>query len=179
MATANLTALEEYLSTTYRPDREYVDGVIVKRGPDESDTHWSDGDLGTHSHAKLQLAIGMWFANRSREWGIQALPELRLRVSETRYRVPDVAVLREDQPFEEIPTHPPLLIVEILSPSDRLMSFEERINDYLDFGIEHIWLINPKGPVAWAAKRDQLFKAGNRLEVPGTPIYLDLSELGL
>ena len=35
-------AANEYLATSYRPDREYVDGAVVER------------NLGEHDHSRLQ-----------------------------------------------------------------------------------------------------------------------------
>jgi hypothetical protein len=31
MSTAALVGLQDYLATTYHPDRDYVDGVLVER----------------------------------------------------------------------------------------------------------------------------------------------------
>jgi Uma2 family endonuclease len=167
MATIPLIPVEEYLATAYRPDREYIDGVIEER------------NLGEYDHARLQTAIVIWFGNHAREWKIRAVVELRMRVCETRYRVPDVSVFWADQPVEQVPTHPPLLAVEVLSPEDTLRKLENRVNDYLDFGIEHIWIIDPQGPKSWIATRGQLTDGCPRLEIPGTPVYLSLTELDL
>src|ERR1700730_10790054 len=48
MATTAVT-IQEYLSTTYEPDCDYVDGEIQER------------NLGTFDHSRLQLAIGAYF----------------------------------------------------------------------------------------------------------------------
>ena len=67
----------------------------------------------------------------------------------------------------------------MLSPCDTLRKLEDRVNDFLDFGVEYIWIVDPQGPKAWIATRGQLTESGPRLEVPGTPIYLNLTELAL
>jgi len=162
-----LVSIGEYLATSYRPDREYIDGTIEER------------NLGEYDHARLQAALVVWFFTREREWSIRAVPELRVQVSPTRFRVPDVTVIDRAQPVEQILTQPPLIVLEVLSPEDTLRKLENRINDYLDFGVEHIWIVDPLGPKAWTATRGQLIDSGPRLEVPGTPIYLALAELAL
>ena len=67
----------------------------------------------------------------------------------------------------------------MLSPCDTLQKLEARVNDYLDFGVGHIWIVDPQGPKVWVATRGQFAESGPRLEVPGTPIYLNLAELKL
>ena len=65
-------SIEEYLATDYRPDREYVDGVVVKRGLDENDEAATvEGELGTYSHSRLQAAIALWFGERQKKWRIK------------------------------------------------------------------------------------------------------------
>jgi Uma2 family endonuclease len=97
----------EYLVSSYRPDREYIDGVIEER------------HLGEYDHARLQSALLVWFRTREREWNIRAVVELRVQVSPTRFRVPDVTVLDRARPVEQIPTRPPLLVMEVLSTQAR------------------------------------------------------------
>ncbi len=38
---------------------------------------------------------------------------------------------------------PPFLCIEILSPSDRMSEMQERIDDYLEFGVPHVRAIYP------------------------------------
>jgi Uma2 family endonuclease len=102
----------------------------------------------------------------------------RIRVSATRFRVPDITVLSREQPIEPVFTRPPLLVIEILSREDTLRSYERRITDYLDFGVAHIWIIDPELRQAWVATRGRLEEpAGGVLRVPGSPIGLPLAEL--
>jgi Uma2 family endonuclease len=157
--------LEDYLKTDYQPDREYIDGEIVER------------HLGEYEHANLQRALIMWFGNRQREWKIRVLPEQRLRVSPTRFRIPDVTVLWRDQPIEPVFTRPPLLVIEVLSPEDTLRSYQQRIDDYLNFGIPHIWILDSALEKAWTATRGQLTEASGKLAVPDSEIYLPIPEI--
>ena len=164
MATA-LVSIGEYLATSYRPDREYIDGTIEER------------NLGTYDHARLQLILGGWFLRREREWNIRAVVEQRVQVSPTRFRVPDVTVIDGAQPVEQILTHPPLITVEVLSPEDTWARMEERIADYLSFGIANVWVLDPKSRRAWTIMPEGRREVTTVLEVAGSPIAVPLEEL--
>jgi Uma2 family endonuclease len=92
--------------------------------------------------------------------------------------VPDVCVLRSSDPFVPIIPKAPLICIEVLSPEDRIQRMQERIEDYAEMGVEHIWLIDPVSRHAWVATPDG---SHNRVEteftVPGTPIRIVLAEL--
>jgi Uma2 family endonuclease len=132
MATATLVPVEEYLSASYRPDVDYLEGVILER------------NVGQYDHSLLQISIGSYFHVRRTLWGIRALTEQRLQVKPHRFRIPDVCVLRGDAPIEQIITRPPILCIEILSPEDRMSEMQERVADYLAFGVPYVWVIDPR-----------------------------------
>jgi Uma2 family endonuclease len=158
--------VEEYLHTSYRPDCDYVDGRIEER------------NVGEYDHGYLQLLLGQLFMNNREAWGVRVVTDVRTQVSPSHFRVPDLSVLRADAPREQILTHPPLIAIEILSPEDRLSRFQDRIDDYLTFGVEHIWIVDPERRAAWTATGAGLRLVQNgELTVPGTPIRVVLSEL--
>src|SRR5579884_776773 len=101
---ATLMSVDEYLHTSFSPDCEYVDGVIVER------------NLGEKPHSKLQTRLAYLLMQIK---GVQPWVEQRVQVSPTRFRVPDVCVTI-GEPEENIFTAPPLICIEILSPEDRL-----------------------------------------------------------
>src|SRR3954451_21968527 len=103
MAAGSLVSVGEYLSTSYRPDCDYVDGLVVERSVGEKD------------HSRLQSAIWLYYHLRRPEWALWPFVELRVQVSATRFRVPDVCVMVED-PTEQILTRPPFICIEVLSP---------------------------------------------------------------
>jgi Uma2 family endonuclease len=41
-------------------------------------------------------------------------------------------------------TRPPFICVEILSKDDRVDELQEKIDDYLAFGVRYVWVINPR-----------------------------------
>jgi Uma2 family endonuclease len=63
-------------------------------------------------------------------------------------RGPDVALYEDAATFEELhPKYgevPPLLAVEVLSPSDRANRILRKITDYLTHGVQLVWLIDPE-----------------------------------
>src|ERR1700690_2934314 len=117
MPTETLISVEEYLATSYRPDCDYVDGRIEERNAGEWD------------HGRLQLKIGAYFLARQREWNTYASTEQRVQVLEGRFRVPDVCVTLGD-PQEGFLTRAPFICIEVLSPEDRMIRVEKRIDDY-------------------------------------------------
>jgi Uma2 family endonuclease len=158
--------VEEYLHTSYRPDCDYVDGRVEER------------NVGEFEHAFLQALLAKVFLDHRREWGAIALTEARVRLKTASFRIPDVAILRSDAPRERVLASPPLLVIEILSREDRMARFQERIDDYVEFGVKNIWILDPETRKAWTADRDGLHPAQNgELIVPGTPIRVVLSEL--
>ena len=167
MATAAQVPLETYLHTDYQPDREYVDGEIRER------------NLGEKEHARLQMTLGWILRNHQQDWKIQVYPELRVQVAPTRFRVPDLTVLRADAPDEQIITHPPLIAIEILSPSDTLLGMREKIEDYLAFGIPNIWIVDPSDRMGYICRSGSFreWQPSSALTVPGTEIALDLIRL--
>lgn len=158
MATSTLIPVEEYLKTVYRPDCDYVDGVVEER------------NLGGLDHACLQGNLITFFGTGYRTNGITAIPEWRFQTRPTRFRVPDVIVTR-GKPDEQILTRPSLLCIEILSPEDRIPSVNTRIKEYLDFGVSVVWLMEPMERKIWIYRMNGMEEApGESIQVDGTDI---------
>jgi Uma2 family endonuclease len=165
VSTAVLIPIADYLSSSYRPDREYVDGELVER------------NMGEFDHARLQMLLSRYLSNRERDWGILVLPEQRVQVTPTRFRVPDITVLTA-RPDTQILHEPPFLCIELLSPGDRMAEMQDRIDDYLAFGVRYVWLINPKSLRAWVYTKDAVQEAkGGLLETQDPNIQVALAEL--
>lgn len=129
MSAATLVPVEEYLSTAYDPDPDYVDGEL------------EDRNVGKKSHAKVQSKLDRLLGIRYPSLFVTV--EQRIKVSETRYRVPDVCVMLVE-PDEEVFTEPPFLCIEVLSPEDRASRMERKIADYLKCGVRYIWVVDPQ-----------------------------------
>jgi len=137
MGATTLISVAEYLNTSYSPDREYIDGQVVER------------NLGEKTHSSIQRNLIMFLGNRSRQLGIRVYPEQRVQVSATRFRIPDVTVVKTSQAQDEIFRLPPHLCIEILSREDTMDYMQEKIDDYLRFGVPYIWIISPRNRKAY------------------------------
>lgn len=141
MATApSLIPIEDYMHTSYSPDREYIDGVIVER------------NVGQGKHAYTQGRILRRVGDIVESKGLMALPELRTRVSPTRVRIPDVCVVSE---LEEVTSKPPLLCVEVMSPDDRWNRIRASVHDYEEMGVPCVWVVDPYERRAWIFEEDK------------------------
>src|ERR1035441_1029692 len=92
-----LVPLEEYLSTTYRPDRDWIEGETRER------------NMGEMPHASVQAFFAQLFRNNAVKWSIRVLPEQRVQTSAKHYRIADICVVRRETPMEPIVRTPPLL----------------------------------------------------------------------
>jgi Uma2 family endonuclease len=147
MAVGTLVSVEEYLNTTYRPDCDYIDGEVLER------------NVGQRGHGQLQFAIGAWLKYREQRWRIKVMGEVRVKVGEGRYRVPDVIVLSADAPYEQVVVTPPLLCIEVLSPRDSLNQIWDRTQDYFAIGVPVCWIIDPESGRGWIATPESLVEA--------------------
>jgi Uma2 family endonuclease len=165
-SSAALVSLEEYLHTTYRPDRDYLEGELQER------------NMGEQPHATVQGYLVRVFGNQGKEWSIRVLPEQRVQVRTDRYRIPDVVVLRRSDPRDAIVSFPPLICIEVLSTGDTVRSVQERANDYAAMGVEHIWILDPWMRVGYyASQRGFQQPEDGVLRISGTPIAISLAEV--
>ncbi len=165
-AGATLVSVGEYLNTTYRPDCDYVDGVIEERL------------AGRKDHGKVQRNLLIWFWTHFR-MSLSAIPEQRLRIGASRYRVPDVCVVEPPEPDEQVFTEAPYILIEVLSPEDSLSKLQQRLDDYLSIGCANIWVIDPASRRCWQASRQGLIEpadarlrtADGRIELPVIDLF--------
>lgn len=148
-------SVSEYLASSYEPEVDYVDGEIEER------------NMGEPDHAWLQAEIAMLLKGMGWRW---TYTELRLQVAETRYRTPDVCVYPVQQERRTVPSTPPLLAVEILSPDDQRGRLLRKLGDYLAWGCPCVWIIDPEkhqGSVLTAA--DEFPRLVDTLSHPTEP----------
>jgi Uma2 family endonuclease len=87
-------------------------------------------------------------------------------------------ILRAGAPRERVLTHPPLLVIEILSPEDTLRRTAAKAAEYLTFGIEHVWVIDPNARVGYCGTPNGLELArSGELSIPETQIRIVLADL--
>jgi len=161
-----LVSVQEYLHADYEPDLDYVDGRL------------EDRHVGEHDHGFLQTLLGTLFTNNRQPWGVHTVTDVRVQVAPTRFRVPDVSVLRVGDSRSPVLRQPPFIAIEILSPEDRLSRFTEKLEDYVVFGVPHIWVLDPqKRRGAKYADGKLVWIREGELTVPGTPIRVALADL--
>ena len=161
-----LISIEEYRASDFEPDAEYVDGTIEVRPTGEFD------------HNSWQDALLAWFRMHWRDWNLRARPEQRTRVSPTRIRVPDVAVMDMALPVEQVLTVPPVAVFEIMSLEDRFTRVLEKLADYEKMDIRNIFVIHTTSlQYRYRNGRMETLPAS---EVPleGTQGYVDFQVLG-
>jgi Uma2 family endonuclease len=145
--TAVIVPLSQYLETSYRPDCEYIDGELLER------------NLGELDHSRMQMLLSQYLFAREKEWDIFVVPEQRVQVRATRFRVPDIAVVKGGSPETQILRLPPFICIEILSRDDSLEEMQDRIDDYLAFGVPHVWVVNPRKMRAFQYSPDGMREA--------------------
>src|ERR1700722_5826339 len=121
MASVTQIPVAEYLKSSYRPDREYIDGEVRER------------NVGKWEHARVQALLAGWFINHESVWNVMSSTEQRGGGGPMGVRVPDLVVVRprlDSSPQPDVLTASPLLVVEILSPDDSHSDTEERAQDY-------------------------------------------------
>ena len=131
--------LDQYLHTSFRPDRDFVDGRV------------EDRLMGWHSHSTAMSFLMCHLSDRrySKDFPYLGMPSLRTRVAPTRVRCPDICVIPLDGPHEQILSSPPLAVFEVLEPEDRLCAMLEKLGDFERFGVKHIWAIDPDSRVVY------------------------------
>jgi Uma2 family endonuclease len=131
MSAAATVSVEDYLHRTEKPYCEYVDGVLHPK------------PMPTKLHALAQYMLLVLL----RRQGIEALPELTVRISATKYLIPDVAAAPALQ--SPYPTEPGLLCAEVISPEDRIGAMLAKCEQYHAWGVPFCWIVDPEKQTAW------------------------------
>ncbi len=163
----DLLTLDEYLRSSFHPDLEFVDD------------HVEEKHRGTIPHSLLQAELAFWFRSHQVEWAIRVLTEVRTRTSPQRVRLPDVAVVRDDNVLrEQIRSTAPLIVIEILSPEDRWNRIIPRLDEFVAMGVEHVWILDPTDRAAYTyTSHGVKLVHETRLNLPDSPIHLDLPQI--
>ena len=130
MAATHLVSVEEYLRTAYEPDAEYVEGRIIRRSAPQFD------------HGRLQAQLAACFYAREKEWRVIGVTNTRVQVQPAHFRVPDLCLVRE-RPEGGIIVQPAVICIEILSPDDSAKELADKIAEYLQFGADAVWVMDP------------------------------------
>jgi hypothetical protein len=85
-----MVTVQEYLTTSYEADREYVDGDLFER------------HSGEQPHTRVHTVVACLLLGNEGEAGIRVLMSQRLQVSPTRFQVPDVCAILASDPRDPI-----------------------------------------------------------------------------
>lgn len=147
-------APKQYLATHFEREPELVHGELAER------------PLPNLSHGRTQQRLAVHLDRAG-----YCCIDVRMRLAEGLYRIPDVAVYGGPA----LPT-PPLLVVEISSPDDRLHDLLRKLEEYRWWGVQHIWLVEPE------LKKFHIYDNGSlkevrRLELPQSGRAVTVAEL--
>jgi Uma2 family endonuclease len=154
---------QQYLASSYRPDRELVNGHLRERAET------------TYLHSILQALLIAYFRPFEKEHRFKVLPELRTQIVEGRtYRIPDILLCAVPVGIDKIMTQTPLAVIEILSPSDTIRETLARFRDYAHLGVPYIVQMDPDTQVAHRYENGSLIETSFRaIDTGGRVIPFD------
>ncbi len=160
-----MVPLSEYPGHSYEPECEYVEGVFRDR---------KAGEI-PHGDAMSRISV------EARIRGFWSGVAVRTHVTPTRIRVPDVTIVGGGKPAGRFISAPSEIALEILSPHNRAPDIQDKMEDYLAFGVSCVWVVDPETRRAWwytssgaRERRDGFLRnpAGD-LAIPLTTIFKD------
>jgi Uma2 family endonuclease len=134
-------------------------------------------NLGDWTHARLQALLAAYIIVRETQWNVAVCTELRIKVRERWYPIPDICVYSQPIPRERYPERPPLLWIEILSEDDRMVDVWAKAEELVKNGVPYVWILDPN------TLKSELWTASGAatvvdkiLRLPGTDILIPLVE---
>jgi Uma2 family endonuclease len=167
LPSTRLVPVEEYLNSSYHPDLEYVDGVLVELS------------MHTIAHSLLQDIVSDHLAGFMKPLGFQKLPAVRTQiVSGRRYRIPDLELYPVPLPKGTVIDNAPWVVIEILSPEDRLNNLVIRLKEFHQIGTQHIVVLDPELLTAYRFEDGSLIKTRfTHLNLPTGSLPFDTEAL--
>ena len=157
MSATHTISLDQYLNTSYRPDRELIDGELKEKA------------VTAPIHGKTQARIMQWFLNHEEECGVQAYAEPRTKVTASNVRLPDAVITYAGPVPPKALVDAPLIAIEVRSETDKAADLRARARDLYKMGVRNVWLLVPEDREEW--------ERTERLQAVDTPIFLDLAWL--
>jgi Uma2 family endonuclease len=113
------------------------------------------GPSHEHQFALMELAIRLRLAASD---GLVVLPSpldwVLWQVPALTVRQPDLVVITVDQFGGQLLTSPPVLVVEVLSPTTRAVDLRGKRAEYARAGARHYWVVDLEGPSVEALALD-------------------------
>lgn len=135
-----------------------------------------------HAHLTKRL---IYLLDKTLMGKYEALPELTLEAGAMGVIVPDIAICEvEPVDFEHDETkrtHPPLAVIEILSPNQILQTLVDKTHTYFSFGVKSCWLVLPTlqsiyvfsapGQHEVFSQKEELFDPHLNIRIPMAAIF--------
>jgi Uma2 family endonuclease len=146
MAATTRISLEEYFRTHYEPECELIDGELRPKPMPTGHHSRMEGRLRDLLRPYQQRGLG------------EALPELSLLLPGDAVLIPDFVFIWPGQRFDEhdVLDTPPLLCIEVISPSQSFNELYEKCGRYLRWGVPYCWIIDPVRRLAWQIEADEM-----------------------
>ncbi|HEV2198497.1 MAG TPA: Uma2 family endonuclease [Bryobacteraceae bacterium] len=126
MATKALITPEQYLSMHFEREPELVHGELVER------------PLPTFPHGNLQLQLGSRLRALQPSYTVFTGVEVCVQIAPDVFRVPDISMWTGPEPPPKLPIAPPILVVEVSSPDERIHDVLQKFEEYRAWGVQHV-----------------------------------------
>lgn len=110
---------------------ELLDGALIV----------SPRPTNPHQEVAMELAVQL---RRACPGDLRVIPEPAVQISSTIEFAPDIVVIQREHVHAAKCTQPPLLVVEIRSPSTALIDLGRKKAAYEQFGVPAFWVVDPR-----------------------------------
>jgi Uma2 family endonuclease len=167
MSTATLMSVEQFeaMPRDGRVDYELVEGELIEVSSPTARHAWIRDELrGSLRDFLRRTRLGV------------VVTEVDCRTTGNTVRKPDILFLMNerwalvDQDLLPLP-FPPDIAVEILSPSEKAIDVNRKIDEYLAAGSREVWVVDPANikVLIYTAERARRLVAGDNIESPLLP----------
>lgn len=147
---------------------ELLDGRLVKKHV------WTNGDVGMtppmYNHARIAkrgIRLLDEFAERNGLGEMLSEPTIAVGAGQSRIRKPDLALFVGEPPVavEAIYYLVPALAVEIISPNNTAADLFNKVEEYLEAGVQLVWQLFPerRSVIAFWPDRAAVFRPGDTI----------------
>jgi Uma2 family endonuclease len=145
------------MALLHKIDDPLTTGEELARRPDLNPCELVEGRVVAMSptgvrHGRVELLLGMalerWASEVRRGLVVVGEVGIYLRRNPDTVRAADILYISTERLARRGPATyldvPPELVVEVLSPDDRWTDVMEKIAEYLAFGVERVWIADPR-----------------------------------
>ncbi len=136
IATKKVWTDEELMRIKHEGKVELVDGEVILMTPAGAE----QGSI----NANLTVRLGSYILRRKLGYIFDAQTGFRPRKN---MRAPDFAFISKERLGGKLPKGflriPPDLAVEVLAPNETVADYEDKVAEYLSWGVRLIWLVDP------------------------------------